>query len=57
MPTTADGHLSAVIDFEGLGIGDPACDLTIAFTLMSATSRAATRQITAVPADRPGSGR
>jgi aminoglycoside phosphotransferase (APT) family kinase protein len=33
-----DGRLSAVIDFGGLGIGDPACDLTIAFTLMSASS-------------------
>jgi aminoglycoside phosphotransferase (APT) family kinase protein len=40
---TVDGRLSAVIDFGGLGIGDPACDLTIAFTLMSAGSRAAFR--------------
>jgi aminoglycoside phosphotransferase (APT) family kinase protein len=40
---TIDGRLSAVIDFGGLGIGDPACDLTIAFTLMSAGSRAAFR--------------
>ncbi|MES4904143.1 MULTISPECIES: aminoglycoside phosphotransferase family protein [unclassified Streptomyces] len=40
---TVDGRLSAVIDFGGLGIGDPACDLTIAFTLMSARSRAAFR--------------
>ncbi|WP_392673727.1 aminoglycoside phosphotransferase family protein [Streptomyces sp. LN785] len=40
---TADGRLSAVIDFGGLGIGDPACDLTIAFTLMSAGSRAVFR--------------
>ncbi|MGW3565094.1 aminoglycoside phosphotransferase family protein [Streptomyces sp. NPDC000941] len=40
---TVDGGLSAVIDFGGLGIGDPACDLTIAFTLMSAGSRAAFR--------------
>ncbi|MCZ0983068.1 aminoglycoside phosphotransferase family protein [Streptomyces diastatochromogenes] len=37
---TVDGRLSAVIDFGGLGIGDPACDLTIAFTLMSTRSRA-----------------
>jgi aminoglycoside phosphotransferase (APT) family kinase protein len=35
---TVDGRLSAVIDF-----GDPACDLTIAFTLMSAGSRAVFR--------------
>ncbi|WP_336207043.1 aminoglycoside phosphotransferase family protein [Nonomuraea sp. LPB2021202275-12-8] len=40
---TVDGHLSAVIDFGGFGIGDPACDLTIAFTLMSEASRAAFR--------------
>ncbi|EFL24010.1 putative aminoglycoside phosphotransferase [Streptomyces himastatinicus ATCC 53653] len=40
---TVDGRLSAVIDFGGLGIGDPACDLMIAFTLMSAESRAAFR--------------
>ncbi len=40
---TVDGRLSAVIDFGGLGRGDPACDLTIAFTLMSAASRAVFR--------------
>jgi aminoglycoside phosphotransferase (APT) family kinase protein len=40
---TVDGRLSAVIDFGGLGVGDPACDLTIAFTLMSASSRAVFR--------------
>ncbi|MEU3980609.1 aminoglycoside phosphotransferase family protein [Streptomyces sp. NPDC026672] len=40
---TVDGRLSAVIDFGGLGIGDPACDMMIAFTLMSADSRAAFR--------------
>ncbi|MFJ9553486.1 aminoglycoside phosphotransferase family protein [Nocardiopsis sp. NPDC101807] len=37
------GRLSAVIDFGELGVGDPACDLTIAFTLMSTGSRAAFR--------------
>ncbi|MGH4035812.1 aminoglycoside phosphotransferase family protein [Actinomycetota bacterium Odt1-20B] len=36
---TVDGRLSAVIDFGELGVGDPACDLTIAFTLMSPRSR------------------
>ncbi|WP_329166665.1 aminoglycoside phosphotransferase family protein [Streptomyces sp. NBC_01387] len=40
---TIHGHLSAVIDFGGLGIGDPACDLLIAFTLMTASSRASFR--------------
>ncbi|MFJ5307956.1 aminoglycoside phosphotransferase family protein [Streptomyces sp. NPDC088350] len=36
---TVDGRLSAVIDFGGLGMGDPACDLVIAYTLLSATTR------------------
>ncbi|WP_410614367.1 aminoglycoside phosphotransferase family protein [Amycolatopsis sp. lyj-109] len=40
---TAGGRLSAVIDFGGLGIGDPACDLMIAFTLLSAKTRATFR--------------
>jgi aminoglycoside phosphotransferase (APT) family kinase protein len=40
---TSNGRLGAVIDFGGLGMGDPACDLMIAFTLMSADSRAAFR--------------
>jgi len=31
--------LSAVIDFGGLGVGDPACDLMIAWNLFSAESR------------------
>jgi aminoglycoside phosphotransferase (APT) family kinase protein len=38
-----DGRLSAVIDFGGFGIGDPACDLIVAFTLMSAECRAVFR--------------
>lgn len=33
------GRLSAVIDFAGLGIGDPACDLIIAWNLFSGESR------------------
>jgi len=36
-----DGRLSAVIDFGCLGIGDPACDLTIAWTFFSGASREA----------------
>jgi aminoglycoside phosphotransferase (APT) family kinase protein len=36
---TTAGRLSAVIDFGGLGVGDPACDLMVAFTLLSARSR------------------
>jgi aminoglycoside phosphotransferase (APT) family kinase protein/dephospho-CoA kinase len=34
-----DGRLSAVIDFGGCGIGDPACDLVIAWTLFQGKSR------------------
>lgn len=37
------GRLSAVIDFGCLGVGDPACDLTIAWTFFSGESRAAFR--------------
>jgi aminoglycoside phosphotransferase (APT) family kinase protein len=35
------GRLSAVIDFGCSGVGDPACDLTIAWTLFSGGSREA----------------
>jgi aminoglycoside phosphotransferase (APT) family kinase protein len=35
------GRLSAVIDFGCSGVGDPACDLTIAWTLFSRQSREA----------------
>jgi aminoglycoside phosphotransferase (APT) family kinase protein len=34
-----EGRLSAVIDFGNLGIGDPACDLSIAWTLLDQESR------------------
>ncbi|MGW5723143.1 aminoglycoside phosphotransferase family protein [Amycolatopsis sp. NPDC003865] len=40
---TKDGRLSAVIDFGELGVGDPARDLIIAFTLMSPETRATFR--------------
>jgi aminoglycoside phosphotransferase (APT) family kinase protein len=33
------GRLSAVIDFGTLGVGDPACDLMVAWTLLSTESR------------------
>jgi aminoglycoside phosphotransferase (APT) family kinase protein len=35
------GRLSAVIDFGQLCVGDPACDLSVAWTLFEGTSRAA----------------
>ncbi|OZM84104.1 aminoglycoside phosphotransferase family protein [Pseudonocardia sp. MH-G8] len=46
-----DGHgdLSAVIDFGTSGVGDPACDLVIAWTLFEGESRAEFRR--RVPAD------
>jgi aminoglycoside phosphotransferase (APT) family kinase protein len=37
------GRLSAVIDFGQLAVGDPACDLAIAWTTFAAESRAAFR--------------
>ncbi|MBN2502803.1 MAG: aminoglycoside phosphotransferase family protein [Anaerolineales bacterium] len=39
-----DGRLSAVFDFAGLGVGDPAPDLMIAWALFSDDSRAAFRE-------------
>jgi aminoglycoside phosphotransferase (APT) family kinase protein len=39
-----DGRLSAVIDFGTSGIGDPACDTTIAWTFFSGQSRRAFRE-------------
>ncbi len=43
------GRLSAVIDFGTSGVGDPACDLVIAWTLLDEPARAAFRA--ALPAD------
>ncbi|MEV8378314.1 aminoglycoside phosphotransferase family protein [Kribbella sp. NPDC056861] len=39
-----DGQLSAVIDFGTSGVGDPACDLVIAWTMFSGESREAFRR-------------
>jgi aminoglycoside phosphotransferase (APT) family kinase protein len=39
----ADGRLAAVIDFGTSGVGDPACDLVIAWTMFSGASREAFR--------------
>lgn len=38
-----DGRLAAVIDFGCAGVGDPACDLVIAWTLLDAPERAVFR--------------
>ena len=43
-----DGQLSAVIDFGCCAIGDPACDLTIAWTFLGDESRVAFRQALAL---------
>ena len=43
------GQLSAVIDFGSSGVGDPACDLAIAWTLFTGESREAFRA--ALPLD------
>jgi aminoglycoside phosphotransferase (APT) family kinase protein len=40
----ADGKLSAVIDFGTSGVGDPACDLVIAWTMFAGDSREAFRR-------------
>jgi len=34
-----NGKLSAVIDFGGMGVGDPACDLVIAWTFLKGKAR------------------
>jgi aminoglycoside phosphotransferase (APT) family kinase protein len=40
---TIQGRLSGVIDFGGLGVGDPACDLIVAWSLFDSDGRAAFR--------------
>jgi aminoglycoside phosphotransferase (APT) family kinase protein len=40
-----DGRLSAVIDFGCLGIGDPACDLMAAWTVLTAGGRPRFREL------------
>jgi aminoglycoside phosphotransferase (APT) family kinase protein len=39
----SNGRLAAVIDFGGLGVGDPACDLIAAWNLLPADAREAFR--------------
>ena len=34
-----DGRLAAVLDFGSSGVGDPACDMVIAWTFLSGPSR------------------
>lgn len=42
------GRLTSVIDFGGLGVGDPACDLIIAWSMMSNKMREVFRRALAV---------
>lgn len=39
-----EGQLTAVIDFGGLGVGDPACDLQVAWNLLSKEARVIFRE-------------
>ena len=43
-----DGRLSAVIDFGTLGVGDPACDLMVAWNLFREAGRHTFRDASAV---------
>lgn len=52
-----DGRLSAVIDFGSSGVGDPACDMYIAWTFLDAASREAFRRTLAVDDDTWARGR
>lgn len=51
------GELSAVIDFGQLSVGDPACDLAIAWTLFSGESRDSFRAILPLDAGTWARGR
>jgi len=42
------GRVSAIIDFGHLGVGDPACDMLIAWTMLSSDERSTFRQLLGV---------
>ena len=48
---TVHGRLAAVIDFGTCGVGDPACDLVIAWTLFAGKERDAFRSAVGLPED------
>jgi aminoglycoside phosphotransferase (APT) family kinase protein len=52
-----DGQLAAVIDFGTCGVGDPACDLAIAWTLLTADGRQTFRERLSVGAAAWARGR
>jgi aminoglycoside phosphotransferase (APT) family kinase protein len=47
----ADGRLAAVIDFGTCGVGDPSCDLVIAWTFFTADERQVLRRVVGQPDD------
>lgn len=51
-----DGRLSAVIDFGSSGVGDPACDLAIAWTFFDGEAQRAFREALPLDADTWGRG-
>lgn len=52
-----EGKLSAVIDFGGLAVGDPACDLVIAWKFFRGKSRETFREMLPLDADTWARGR
>jgi aminoglycoside phosphotransferase (APT) family kinase protein len=52
-----DGRLAALIDFGTCAVGDPACDLVIAWTFLDADERAAFRAAVDLPDDAWDRGR
>lgn len=52
-----EGELSSVIDFGNCGVGDPACDLAIAWTLFKGESRDVFRSTLPLDADTWARGR
>jgi aminoglycoside phosphotransferase (APT) family kinase protein len=51
------GRLSAVIDFGGVGVGDPACDLIVGWNLLPPDARFAFREATGADDDTWARGR
>lgn len=54
---TVEGRLSAVIDFGGMGVGDPACDLMPAWTMFTPETRSAFADAVGSDADTWARGR
>jgi aminoglycoside phosphotransferase (APT) family kinase protein len=51
-----DGRLAAVIDWGGAGVGDPACDLMVAWNLLGPEGRVVFREVVGVDDDTWGRG-